>query len=220
MGYTLPPFPRKAHAVTDILLHAQSLSCERDDRLLFQQVSFTLGVGQVTQIIGPNGAGKTTLLRALAGLYGGVEGEIRWPQAKRQNQTAAEHFFYLGHRTGLRPELTALQNLSWLLALHGQSFDSDRVLQALAQVSLGGFETVPVAQLSAGQNRRVLLSLLWLLPKKVWLLDEPFTALDASGGTLIEQRIRELAAAGAAVLYSSHHSVSDEAQQIVLGEIA
>ncbi len=204
--------------VTDLpLLQAEDLTCERDDRVLFAGLSFVAGAGEIWQVAGPNGAGKTTLMRIISGLHGHYEGLLHWPAATSAGQDPRQRMLSLGHRPGLRVELTVLENLRWWLALHQQPLARDQAGQVLARVGLAGYETVPVAQLSAGQTRRVALSLLWLLDKSVWLLDEPFTALDAEGVALIESRLRELADTGALVLYSSHHRLNGEARQISLG---
>jgi heme exporter protein A len=204
--------------VTDLpLLQAEDLTCERDDRVLFAGLSFAAAAGEIWQVAGPNGAGKTTLMRIIAGLHGHYEGHLRWPVAVSAGKDPRQQMLSLGHRPGLRAELTALENLRWWLALHQQPLVTDQAERALARLGLAGYEAVPVAQLSAGQTRRVALSLLWLLDKSVWLLDEPFTALDVEGVALIETRLRELADGGALVLYSSHHRLNGEARQICLG---
>lgn len=204
--------------MTDLpLLQAEDLTCERDDRVLFAGLSFAAAAGEIWQVAGPNGAGKTTLMRIIAGLHGHYEGQLRWPAAVSAGKDPRQQMLSLGHRPGLRVELTPLENLHWWLALHQQRLAAEQAGQALARLGLAGYETVPVAQLSAGQTRRVALSLLWLLDKSVWLLDEPFTALDVDGVALIETRLRQLADAGALVLYSSHHRLDGEARQICLG---
>ena len=204
--------------MTDLpLLKADQLSCERDDRVLFEALSFAAHAGQIWQLAGPNGAGKTTLMRIIAGLHGDFNGHLCWPAAQARNEDSRQQLLSIGHRSGLRSELTPLENLHWWLALHQAGLDVAKAEQALARLGLAGYETVPVAQMSAGQTRRVALSLLWLLDKSVWLLDEPFTALDVDGVALIEGRLRELADNGALVLYSSHHRVNGEARQIRLG---
>lgn len=204
--------------VTDLpLLQAEELTCERDDRVLFAGLSFAAAAAEIWQVAGPNGAGKTTLMRIIAGLHGHYEGQLLWPAAASAGKDPRQQMLSLGHRPGLRVELTALENLRWWLALHQQQLPVDQAEQVLGRLGLAGYEAVPVAQLSAGQTRRVALSLLWLLDKSVWLLDEPFTALDVDGVALVETRLRELADAGALVLYSSHHRLNGEARQICLG---
>ncbi|WP_229146905.1 cytochrome c biogenesis heme-transporting ATPase CcmA [Alcanivorax sp. 1008] len=205
--------------MTDLpLLQADKLTCERDDRVLFDGLSFAARAGEVWQLAGPNGSGKTTLMRIIAGLHGDFSGHVDWPAARSAGQDPRQQLLTIGHRPGLRVELTALENLRWWLALHQCVLDVAQAEQALSRVGLAGYETVPVAQMSAGQTRRVALSMLWLVNKSVWLLDEPFTALDVDGVALIEARLRELADAGALVLYSSHHRVNGDARQIRLGD--
>lgn len=202
--------------MTDLtLLETTDLCCERDDRVLFEGLNWRAVGGEIWQIAGPNGAGKTTLMRILAGLYTGYDGKLDWPRWHRQGDSARQHLLYLGHRAGLREELTPLENLHWWQSLHGQQRDP---LDALARLGLAGYETVPCAQLSAGQKRRVALSLLWLLDKPVWLLDEPFTALDVDGVALVETRLREHAAAGGLVIYSSHHRFDEAVRHVRLGK--
>lgn len=201
--------------MTDLpLLHTTDLFCERDGRVLFSALDWQARGGEIWQVAGPNGAGKTTLLRVLAGLHGFYEGTCQWPQWRTAGEDPRQHLLYLGHRAGLREELTPRENLSWWLALHGAQADTD---EALAIVGLAGYETVPCAQLSAGQKRRVALSLLWLMDKPVWLLDEPFTALDVDGVALVEQRLRAHAAAGGLVIYSSHHRFDEAVRHVRLG---
>ena len=211
-------FLRMLMVVALPLLELQQLGCERDGRLLFADLSLTARPGELWQVSGGNGAGKTTLLRILAGLHGDFSGLLAWPAAAAAGDDPRQRMLMLGHRSGLRVELTALENLAWWLALHQCRLDRGAALLVLARLGLAGYETVPVAQLSAGQQRRVALSLLWLLDKQVWLLDEPFTALDSAGVALIEARLVELTDAGALVLFSSHHRLDPRARHIRLGQ--
>lgn len=193
------------------LLTADNLACERDDRLLFTGLGFRAAAGEVWQVAGPNGAGKTTLLRMLVGLHGHYEGELRW----HTQGDLTEELLFLGHLPGVREELTPLENLRWLCALHGQ--DATDVSKALALVGLVGFEDVPVEHLSAGQKRRVALARLWLGDKRIWVLDEPFTAIDAEGVAQVEERLAEHAERGGLVIYTSHHRLNDDVKRIQLG---
>ena len=204
--------PNDSHRDTP-LLQVDALGCERDERSLFVGLTFTAHAGDVWQVAGPNGAGKTTLLRILAGLFGFYDGHLRW----QLPLTLRESMLYLGHRPGLREELTPLENLTWLSALHGQKQDA-ALMAALSAVGLGGFEDLPVAHLSAGQKRRVALARLWLPGKSVWILDEPFTAIDAEGVALVEAQLRKHAAAGGLVIYTSHHQLAADTRQILLGQ--
>lgn len=193
------------------LLQAHNLACERDDRELFRALSLTAHAGECWQILGANGTGKTTLLRMLAGLFTHYDGEVNW----HLPGDISEHLLFVGDRSGMRAELTPLENLSWLQALHGPD-DAD-AWTALAQAGLRGFEDVPLAQLSAGQKRRAALARLWLGAASVWILDEPFAALDAAGVTMVEARLAEHADAGGLVLYSSHHGVGADVRRLELG---
>lgn len=195
-----------------IKVQAQDLFCERDAKVLFNGLSFCAQGGEIWQVVGPNGAGKTTLLRILAGLFQFYEGKVAWTEGSDKPSTA---LLYLGHRAGLREELTAAENLSWLAALHGQS--QNDISMALEAVGLGGYDTVAVADMSAGQKRRVALARLWMPGKQVWILDEPFTALDVHGVALIEKRLREFTEQGGLVIYTSHHKIDEGCQQITLG---
>lgn len=211
---TRPPEPSSM-----ALLQVSALSCERDDRLLFPAFDWQAGKGELWQIAGANGAGKTSLLRILAGLLGGWQGRVNWRLGAGDRR---EQLGYIGHQTGLREELTAEENLAWLVALHDECTNMSRdvctkkMQKILKQLGLGGCTDVPLAQLSAGQKRRVSLARLWLSPKLVWLLDEPFTAIDQQGVKLLEQRFLELADAGCLVIYTSHHQVSDRARRVQL----
>lgn len=195
-----------------IEVQAQDLFCERDARVLFEALSFHAKSGEIWQVVGPNGAGKTTLLRILAGLFQFYEGKVYWHGV---SASEASPLLFLGHKAGVREELTAQENLQWLAALHGQP--QDAIPQALEAVGLRGYETVAVADMSAGQKRRVALARLWLPDTKVWILDEPFTALDVDGVTLIEQHLKTFAQQGGLVIYTSHHKVDAQCQQVRLG---
>lgn len=218
------------------VLQTTDLRCERDDRELFAGLSWCASAGEIWQIAGPNGAGKTTLIRILAGLHGFYDGALCWPRWQQSEADPREKLLYLGHKAGLRDELTPLENLRWWQSLHpsqgrSQQIPDSQVLSthhsdpqrvnpmtALARVGLAGYESVPCASLSAGQKRRVALSLLWLMDKPVWLLDEPFTALDADGVVLVEERLKQHAAEGGLVIYSSHHRFDDAVRHVRLGQ--
>ena len=190
------------------LLQLHNFACERDERFLFAQLNASFYAGQVVQILGPNGSGKTTLLRILAGVSQDFHGDIHWqgqPIADVRWEYASD-CLYLGHLPGIKKSLTALENLRWYAAAQGDVTDAD-LIQALAQVQLAGYEDTPCYRLSAGQLRRVALARLVFSRAKVWILDEPFTALDKSGVAQLEARLHKHAEAGGLVLVTSHQDI-------------
>lgn len=179
------------------LLSAEALSLERGGRELFRDLSFAVRAGQLLQIEGPNGAGKTSLLRILAGLSRyGFDGSV--------HRHAAQ--LYLGHHAAVKALLTPRENLAWHVA--GECVHSDVEIEAaLEKVGLYGYEDVPSMTLSAGQHRRVNLARLYLSSSPLWLLDEPFTAIDKSGVAELEQLLVSHVEGGGAIVLTSHQSL-------------
>ncbi|MEE4572704.1 cytochrome c biogenesis heme-transporting ATPase CcmA [Pseudomonas alliivorans] len=188
------------------LLHATALTCERDGRLLFENLDLTLQAGDMLQVCGPNGSGKTSLLRLLCGLMQSIEGQVmlNGVALDRQRPELAGLLLWIGHAPGLKELLTPLENLSWLYALQGGGEPAD-FDQALKTVGLSGFEDVPCHTLSAGQQRRVALARLYLPGPPIWILDEPFTALDQQGINQLEACLAEHCERGGAVVLTTHH---------------
>lgn len=196
-----------------VLLVVDNLSVQRGGEPLFNGVSFVLNAGDVVHLQGCNGAGKTTLLRTVAGLLDGCCGHIAWrgqPLQQARLDFCAQSLFFT-HHTGLKPELTPLENLRWKLAFTQSAWSMPQALNALARVGLAGYEELPCSMLSAGQQRRVLFAQLIVQQASLWILDEPFTAIDVSGVALLEQLIDEHVAQGGMVLLTSHQSVSLQA---------
>lgn len=193
------------------LLRADSLFCERDERILFSQLSFSLYAGQLLQIRGSNGSGKTTLLRILCGLNQDYEGELYWQGEPivEQRDVFQAALLYIGHRSGVNRILTPRENLTWSSAMHAP-VAPQRISEALARVGLRGFDDIPCRNLSAGQNQRVALARLLISPARLWILDEPFTTLDVHGVSMLETILGEHARQGGAVLVTTHHALSVE----------
>lgn len=194
------------------MLDILNLTCVRDERTLFQGLSFCVQPGDIVQIEGPNGAGKTSLLRLLAGLSRADTGDIRWQGEAigQQRQRWQQNLLYLGHQPGVKTALSALENLQFW---YGRGDDA-RLFSALEQVDLLGYEEMPVAQLSAGQQRRVALARLWLASSPVWILDEPLTAIDKAGVVTLAARFARHADNGGAVILTTHQDLPDAGNRV------
>lgn len=205
-------------------LEAVALSCERDWRLLFERLDLRIAKGEMLQVAGPNGSGKTSLLRLLSGLMQPTAGKVLLDGRELESQRGelARNLLWIGHAAGIKGLLTAEENLSWLCALH-QPASRDAIWQALDAVGLRGFEDVPCHTLSAGQQRRVALARLYLSPPPLWILDEPFTALDKHGVAQLERHLAAHCEQGGMVVLTTHHSLSHKPtgfREIDLGQRA
>ena len=190
-------------------LEAVALACERDWRLLFDKLDLRLERGEMLQISGPNGSGKTSLLRLLSGLMQPTSGEVRLQgqPLDAQRGELARNLLWIGHAAGIKGLLSAEENLAWLCALHRPA-NREAIWQALEAVGLRGFEDVPCHTLSAGQQRRVALARLYLEDTPpLWVLDEPFTALDKSGVAQLEAHLAAHCELGGVVVLTTHHSL-------------
>lgn len=192
------------------LLEVRELTCERGQKPVFQGVSFALSEGQWLHLQGANGAGKTSLLRILAGLSPAAGGEVLWRgvPAERSASGYASERLYMGHQLALKEDLSALENLLFQSAISGWRLSRAQALTALAGQGLQGREHLPLRILSQGQQRRCALARLCPGRFRLWLLDEPFVALDAAAVQELGDVLGRHVALGGAVLFTSHQSVS------------
>lgn len=190
-------------------LEFRDFTCERDGYRLFHPLNFTLHAGEVVQIAGANGAGKTTFLRAISGLFDDWQGQMLWSghQLRRPSYDMLCNLLYLGHQPGVKKSLTAQENLQWAFGVQGLPFPGD-IDAALAQVGLTGYRHVPCSQMSAGQNRRVALARLYVTKASVWILDEPFTAIDKLGVKNLETLIKQHVSNGGLVILTTHQPIA------------
>lgn len=189
-------------------LSVRDLTCIRDDRILFEGLSFELTNGELLQIEGPNGAGKTSLLRLLCGLGWAEEGQILWEglDIHRNNLEYMADMAYVGHIAGISGDLSVTENLVLSQRLRHHT-NAMTVEQAIAEVGLAGFADNRVRTLSAGQTRRVALARMLLSAARLWILDEPFTALDKQGRMLVQRLLNNHASQGGLAIVSTHHSL-------------
>lgn len=196
---------------TAVELVADALSCERDERLLFANLGFRLKAGELLQVEGENGAGKTSLLRILCGLAEPASGEVRWRGQAIRTQRGEFHqeLLALGHLSGIKLDLTAIENLRFYVGM-SRDINDDALEQALEEVGLSGFEEQVARNLSAGQRRRVALARLSLSQASLWILDEPFTALDRVGIAWLQSTLERHLGRGGLVVLTTHQPLTLE----------
>ncbi len=194
------------------MLEARDVVCIRDEHVLFSALSFTASAGDMVQIAGANGVGKTSLLRILSGLATPGAGEVYWQGQRTDRERARFHqqLLWLGHQPGIKGVLTGDENLRFFYPQQRR----EALWQALEAVGLAGYEDVPVARLSAGQQRRVALARLWLTDVSLWILDEPLTALDVAGVDMLTQRMEHHVSQGGIIILTTHQPLRPRAQNI------
>lgn len=189
-------------------LELKDLSFDRDDRLLFSDVCVVLESGDILQVEGPNGCGKTTLLRIITTALNPLSGQLLWQgkDVSRYRQSYLQNLLFLGHLPGLKQSLSPEENLVWWRRLNS-SHRSFSNTQALARMGLQGYEDIPCFQLSAGQQRRAALSRLLITEAPLWVLDEPFTAIDKQGVNELETLLTAHAERGGIIILSTHQDL-------------
>lgn len=198
------------------MLEAADLKCERGGRTLFSSLSFSLQGGEALRIAGANGSGKTSLLRILCGLLFPAQGEVRWQcqPIQRLREEYSRRLAYVGHATGLKDELTAAENLGIACVLAGLAVSGQEVRESLTRFAIPVEK--PVRELSQGQRRRAALARLALSERvPLWLLDEPFAALDATATRLVEELLLGHVARGGAVAYTTHQDLGLRESRVI-----
>ncbi len=191
------------------MLTVSNLQCIRGERELFSGLSFELKSHQLMRIEGENGSGKTTLLRTLCGLFVPDNGEILWNDVptKKQQDEYHRNLFYLGHQNAIKTDLTVIENLRFNCKQAGQNPTEDEMLNALDRIGLYAYEDFPVGHLSQGQKRRVALARLLIIDAPLWILDEPFVALDAEAVRQLQSTIAQHVEKGGMVILTTHQEV-------------
>jgi heme exporter protein A len=196
-------------------LELRDLGCVRGRRRLFSGLNLALAPGELLHVAGANGAGKTSLLRMLCGLLAPADGQVLWQGQPLARVREAFHreLVYLGHAAALKDDLSALENLHTACRLAGHALPADALRAALADAGLRGRESVPARTLSQGQRRRAVLARLALRPGALWVLDEPFNALDTAAAAWLSGLIEAQLARGGMVVLTSHQPVALAGEQ-------
>ena len=192
------------------VLTAMDLACQKAQRTLFEGVSFSVPAGSWLHIEGGNGCGKTSLLRILCGLSPAARGQVLWPSSSSSSSLSRPDrsvLHYIGHALGLKPELTACENLCADAQVSGLALSRDQAVQALAAQGLQSRAHLPVRVLSQGQRQGVALARLRTSPARLWILDEPLVGLDAQATATARALLQSHVDAGGAVVMTSHHDV-------------
>ena len=194
---------------TTNILEVSKLGCVRGDRRLFTGLDLSVSPGTFVQLTGPNGSGKTSLLRILCGLLTPAEGQISWEGANIRSlgEEYVAQVTYLGHRHGIKDELSAVENLRISNAVNGVSVSKEHAFEALGQMGLGGRESLPARLLSEGQRRRVGLARLLVANTKLWLLDEVLTSLDKGAVARVRSLIENHVAGGGIAIVATHQEL-------------
>lgn len=191
---------------TTLTLSASNLCIERSEKLLCDDLSFRVRAGEILHITGENGAGKSSILKVIAGILQPLSGDLDFSgeDISLYRDVLQAELLFLGHSTGVKNVLTVFENLQ----LYFPKATDTEINNALMAVNLEGYLVTEAHQLSAGQKKRIALAKLWLTDKKVWLLDEPFSALDTRGIKVLEYKLKEHVECGGLILLTTHQKPS------------
>jgi heme exporter protein A len=189
------------------MLSTHELSCQRGRQQLWGNLNLKVSPGELLFVKGANGNGKTSLLKILAGLLLPDNGQIMWQEQVITKDPYAyrAQLLYIGHQAALKPEMSAIENLIFLTNLHGLRFSETEITKELKQWDLLGKTLhLPSRQLSQGQKQRVALAQLNLSQQQIWILDEPFNSLDATGAATLTQLLQNHLQAKGIIVLTSH----------------
>ena len=214
---------RAARPFITLMLEAINLGCARGTRRLFRDLNFAVAEGSCILLQGANGTGKTSLLRIICGLRQPTEGELRWRGStiRSLGDDYRQELAYVGHRNGLKDELSPIENLRAAGGLNGVDLTRDEARSALERIELSAEADLPTRFLSAGQRRRAALARLLVSHVKLWLLDEVTTSLDAAGAKMVQAMISEHLGDGGMAVVATHQDLTFSAgltQRIQLGQ--
>jgi heme exporter protein A len=201
------------------MLEVTELACLKGDRLLFRDLAFALQAGDLLRVAGPNGVGKTSLLRLVTGLGLPEAGDVRWKGRciRRERESFHADLLYLGHAPALNDLLSPLENLRFACASAGDVVDESACIDALRRIGLANQLDLPARVLSQGQRRRVGLARLFLSGQRpLWVLDEPFTALDVHAVADLAGTLSAHCAAGGMVMMTTHQDAPFARAPVVL----
>jgi heme exporter protein A len=207
------------------MLELRGLACVRGERRLFSGITASVAPGTIVRVCGDNGSGKTSLLRLVAGLSDPAAGQVLWRGAdsRREREAFQQELVYLGHASGIKDELDPVENLLAASSLAAEPISAQQARLALVEMGLGERLSLECKVLSAGQRRRVALARLLVTRKALWLLDEPFNALDVKAVDRLASTVAGHLAGGGICLYTTHQPVAIPAtlaSELTLGRLA
>lgn len=198
-------------------LYVSELSCIRRAQLIFSKLQFEVLPGELLVITGENGSGKSSLLRILAGIATPASGTLTWGGKEIAMADYQSQLHYLNHTNGIKLGLTINENLQMAARLLEQTLHKQSMRQELESLQLLPYQDIQASYLSAGQKRRIALSKLFLISKKLWILDEPLTSLDTQTQQYFYTKLKRHLNLGGMAVMSSHHPV--DLQNVVIKKI-